>query len=71
MWLDEWLLKRYMKANTLAQMLDVHPQYLYAIISGRKTCGKKLAKKIVEVTEGQVTEEDIFRGPKRLSQKTS
>ena len=69
MWLDEWLFKRRMKANAFAKMLDITPQYLYDIISGRRICGPKVARKIIELTEGEITEHDIFHGPKRLPEK--
>jgi predicted DNA-binding transcriptional regulator AlpA len=59
-------LETYMKFNGItvreaANQLGRTPAWIYEIVSGRKTPGSKLARKIVDWSEGEVRFEDLWR----------
>lgn len=58
-------LRKYLRINDIklkemAQKLGISFSYLNSVIYGGKIPSCKLASKIYEVTEGQVTEEDLY-----------
>jgi len=57
--LKEYLFRNNMTIVQLAQKTGANYNYLSSIVGGRAP-GKKLALKIVEVTNGQVTLNDLF-----------
>lgn len=62
MWIDEWLFKEGISASEMARRMGIDRAYLNKIITGKKTAGPKIAKLIVEITNGEVPLEEILYG---------
>lgn len=57
--LKEWMRKNYVSVANLENDLNYRKNYLSSIISGRVKPGKKLAILIEELTEREVTKEEL------------
>jgi len=59
--LEEYIRSNGIKKQYFAKQLGVTPQALSRIMSGRGAPRQKTAQKIVELTNGEVTFEDLFK----------
>ncbi len=59
MLLKEWLEARLMTATELATILDVQRSYMFQIVKGVVSPGKRVAKYIMDYTNDEVTAEDL------------
>lgn len=64
MWIDDWRHKEKITVTKLAKMLKTSRTHLSKVISGATQAGPDLAKRIVEITGGEVSLEDILYGDK-------
>jgi len=58
--LKEYLLRENMTMTEMAKILDIHYQYLWMIITGRRTPGLRLAKDIELLTKGEIRAEQLI-----------
>jgi len=63
--LDKWMELNNMTQTALAKELQVYPGQIHHILSGRWLPRPKLAKKIRDYTNNQVTLDDIYDMPTR------
>lgn len=54
-----WLFKNEVLRKDFAEALDICPQHLGSVLSGRLRCGKKLARKMERQTNGDVKASDV------------
>lgn len=59
--LKEWLKKNEWGINDFAEHIMCHRTYISAIINGRQSPSKRLAKAIEEATGGKVTASSLIR----------
>ena len=62
MWIDEWIFKEGITKAEFARRVGISRVYLTSIISGRKRGSPDVAKRIRDMTNGEVTFEDILLG---------
>ena len=60
-----YLLQERMTVKELAKKLDVVPNHLYLIFSGKKKTSRGLAEKIEELTKGAIKVTDLHIGDNR------
>ena len=60
MWIDEWLFHNKMKIKDFAEKVGVSREYIHAVIRGKRRGGPDFAKKIAELTNNQVTTDEIL-----------
>ena len=61
MFLKEYLEKNHIIKKGFAKKVDVSEATIHNIISGRKKPSYKTAQRIVKLTNGEVTFEDLFK----------
>lgn len=59
--LEDYIDLKGVKKKYFAKQLGITPQALSKIVSGKGAPRKKTAQKIVELTNGEVTFEDLFK----------
>lgn len=69
MWIDEWLFKEKIAVKDCAERLQISRQYLHAIISGNRRGSPDVAKKISEMTGGEVSINEILFGDREKRKK--
>ena len=60
--LKEYLDSNGMKHKFFAEKLEISPQALSDIVTKKRAPRQKTAQKIVKLTKGKVTFEDLFKG---------
>lgn len=63
--LKEYILNNGYTLRKFAEMLDITPVYLSACITGRFKMGPKVIKKVMSLTNGQVSNDEIVSKIKR------
>lgn len=63
MQLREWIFKERMSNKAFAKLMDVSYVTVYGIVNGRQEPNIKNAKKIINLTNGEVSWEDLY-GPR-------
>jgi transcriptional regulator with XRE-family HTH domain len=58
--LDEYLFRKNISQTDFAEQLDISRNHLGEILRGRRSPSVKLAKKIEELTKGEVTREEAM-----------
>ena len=69
MWIDEWLFKEGMSQTEFAVKVGITREYLGRIILGHVRGSPDVAKKIQEMTNGEVTLEEILFGDRTQRKK--
>ena len=59
--LQEYLEKNFIVKSKFAKAVGINPTTLHHILSGKFLPSGKTAQKIVELTNGEVTFEDLFK----------
>lgn len=64
--LSDWLIRNRMTPHDFTHVCGVSQSNLYRIAAGKQRCGPKVAQKIIDATNGEVTLEDLI-WPRALS----
>lgn len=64
--LQDYLERERIPISQLAKFLDVHPNHLYMIKTGKRHPGYQLAKAIQEFTNGEVTVDELVKPKEAL-----
>jgi len=64
--LNQWQKKHHLSNVKLASLLHIHPSYITHLYAGRRTVSPKLALKIEQATQGEVTRLELLYGEDAL-----
>ena len=67
--LREYLYVKRLTINDFAKLCDYSPKHLSGFMSGRLKASRKLLRKIAELTENQVTLEELEKMNPKISRK--
>ena len=62
MWLDRWLFEKQKTRVWLSKKLKISIPYACKIVAGERVPSRKLAYKIQEITEGEISAEECLFG---------